>query len=166
MKKVAEKSQPDRFSDTGEQLLDFMDEYDVVCPRCKKLAHVAIVDATAPPLFAPRRLTCLSCGHVAEWLGSGVRSWFSDEPRDWYFKRPFFYRIACCGHVLWVFNRRHLQFLKEFVSAKIRSRSKGKRGWSNRSLASRLPKWISTARHREDILVSLAKLERHMDSKK
>jgi hypothetical protein len=164
MKKATGKTQTNRFSDAGEHLLDFMNEYAVVCPRCKKLARVAIVDTAAPPLFAPRRLSCLSCGHVAKWQGSGVRSWFSNEPRDWYFDQPFFYRISCCGHELWVFNRRHLQFLREFVSAKIRSRSKGQCGWSNRSLASRMPRWISSARHREDILASLAKLERNMNS--
>jgi hypothetical protein len=152
------------FTDSGEMLLKFMDKYAVVCPRCQKCARVAVIDTTAPLLFASRKLTCGNCAYTAEWRSNGVVSRFSDEPRDWYFQQPFFYRTACCGHELWIFNRRHLEFLKDFVGAKIRSRSKGEYGWSNRSLASRLPKWISAASHRDDVLAALVKLERNLNT--
>jgi len=157
-------SQPQKFTDKGEHLLKFMDEYAVFCPRCQKLARVAVIDIAVPLLFAPRRLTCVNCAYTAEWSSNSVVSRFSDEPRDWYFQQPFFYRTACCGHELWVFNRRHLEFLKDFVGAQIRSRTQGEHGWSNSSLASRLPKWISASSHRDEVLKSLAKLEQAINS--
>ena len=158
------ESQPARFADPGADLLSFLDEYAVVCPSCQRCARASVIDSNRPPLFAPRRMTCTNCGHMDEWQGNGVSSSFSEEPRDWYFQRPFYFRVACCGHELWVLNRRHLQFLKDFVGAKLRSRSRSERGWSNRSLASRLPTWISAGTHRDKILVALTRIEEIMDA--
>jgi hypothetical protein len=154
------------FTDAGDHLLDFMQDYSVECPHCAHRASVCVIDQTAPALFAPRRLTCAGCGYTAEWRERSVCSRFSEEPRDWYFKRPFWYRTNCCGHVLWVLNRDHLEFLRHYVGAQIRSRARGQTGWSNRSLASRLPKWISSASHRTDILLALERLEVAMNTDK
>jgi hypothetical protein len=158
------EAQPSKFTDRGDRLLDFMDRYSVVCPRCEQRAVVAVIDPVAPPLFAPQRLTCPGCGYVAEWRGNAVRSRFSDEPRDWYFQRPFWYQTQCRGHELWVFNRRHLDFLRDYVGAQLRARVRQEKGWSNRSLASRLPKWVSAASNRKHVLAALARLERMMDT--
>lgn len=153
-----------RFVDQKADLLSFMDEYAVECPRCQKCARVAVVDSNVQPLFAPRRLTCTNCGHADEWQGSGVSSGFSRDPRDWYFQLKFYFRVLCCGHELWVLNRRHLQYLREFVGAKIRARSQNEHGWSNRTLASRMPKWLSAASHRQEILAALTQIEKLMDA--
>ena len=157
-------AQPAKFTDKGDHLLDFMRRYSVVCPHCQERAVVAIIDPDEPPLFAPRRLSCSSCGHVAEWRGNAVCSSFSDEPRDWYFQRPFWYRTPCRGHELWVLNREHLDFLRDYVGAQLRARRRQEKGWSNRSLASRLPKWISAASHRGDVQAALVRLEGMMDT--
>jgi len=111
-------------------------------------------------------ITCSHCGYTSEWQGRSVSSRFNEEPRDWYFKLPFFYRASCCGHDLWAFNCWHLDFLREFVGAQLRSRSVTTRGWSNRSLVSRLPRWISAAKHRDEILIALKKIEQMMKKDK
>ncbi len=144
-------------------MVDFLKEYDVVCPICSKKAHVRIFEEAKMVLFAPRRLSCGSCGHNREWHSNGVASRFGEEPIDWYFKVPFWHRRPCSGHILWVANREHLEFLKGYVSAKIRSRLRGEHGWSNRSLVGRLPRWISSGRNRTEILRALGEIEALME---
>ena len=158
------KATKSRFSESRKYILEFMNEYFVVCPRCEKCATVSVIEAGEMALFSPRRLTCAQCGYSAEWRGRSVSSRFTEVPLDWYFQRPFYYRADCCGHELWVFNRRHFDFLKEFVAAQIRSRTKSALGWSNRNLASRLPKWISAGKHRDKLLAALKKIEQRMEA--
>jgi hypothetical protein len=155
-----------KFVDNGEHLLDFMGEYFVVCPRCHKRATVAVIDSASPPRFSARRLTCVHCAYTSEWRGNCVGSGVREEPRDWYFHQPFFYCVPCCGNELWVLNQAHLEFLRKFVGARLRSRSANERGWSNRSLVSRLPRWISAAKHRDEILAALEKIEQVMKKQK
>jgi hypothetical protein len=157
------KQPPTKFVDEGEYLLQFTDVYAVACPRCHKCAKVTVIDKAAWLLFAARRLTCRNCAYTAEWEGNSVKSRFSDEPKDWYFQLQFYFQTTCCGNKLWVFNRRHLEFLKKYVGAQLRSRSRGKKGWPTHSLASRMPKWLSAASHRKDVLVALTKLERALN---
>lgn len=56
--------------------------------------------------------------------------------------------------VVWAYNARHLTELRAYVSAMLREC----RGSTNRSLISRLPRWIKLARNRETVLKALDKL--------
>jgi hypothetical protein len=151
------------FTDSGSDILEFLFSYDVVSPRCSKKAHVTVIDKSEPPLFAPRRLTCTACGLSSEWRKSSVQTGFSENAKDWYFNCPFWYRTSCAGHELWVANREHLEFLKSYVSATLRSHVKSTTGWNNRSLANRLPKWISAASNRQKVLKALEQLEQQIN---
>jgi hypothetical protein len=64
--------------------------------------------------------------------------------------------------LLWVANRQHLEFLKSYVGAKLRSHVKTPKGGSNASLFARLPRWISSSRNREKILKALKGIEQEM----
>ena len=62
----------------------------------------------------------------------------------------------CLGHVLWAYNPKHLQYIDDYVSARVRLREPN----ANGSMASRLPKWIKSAKSRSRIGTAAKKLLR------
>jgi hypothetical protein len=135
----------------------------VVCPRCEGCA-TSRRSGAVKGMAAPRTLACPACGHSARWSAGGVVSRTSRSARDEYFGLPLWLRAPCDGHTLWAYNREHLEFIAAFVAAGLRERTRDpQRGWSNRSLASRLPRWIKLARHRDEVLRAVAKLRRRLD---
>jgi hypothetical protein len=113
-------------------------------------------------LFCARRLSCLHCGQAKTWEGNTLAQ---GRPYDWYFGLPLWLQTPCCGSTLWALNRAHLDFLESYVAAhqrtKVGAASAGK--VRNRSMASRLPRWMKSARHRETVLKSLAYLRSLLD---
>lgn len=151
---------PLRFSDKRAQIYDFGDQFLVVCPRCDNKAEVLIKVETQQNksglFFSPTRLSCFNCGYTKEWADNSL---VIRPNRDWYFELPLWLSIPCCGQVLWAYNAQHLDFLEDFVKARLRERSKDDEyGWSNKSIASRLPKWIQSAKNRDEILKCIARL--------
>lgn len=150
------------FVDDGRHLVDFLRRYTVVCPSCGAAANVAITGRAAPVLFAPRRLTCLNCGHIREWSESSLKYPPPNQAIDWYFGLPYYFRVPCAGQTLWVANPEHLEFLRAYVSAKHRTRKRNDHGWNNQSLASRIPRWLASAKNRASVLKALNALEAKM----
>ena len=133
----------------------------VVCPRCEKKAQVVPL-GTEPEVPAKVKMVCIHCGLTKEKHATErTYIWNGDDPTDGYFDRPLWMKIPCCGETLWAYNLRHLEFLEEFVSAELRERRQDAHGWSNVSLASRLPKWIQSKKNRKKVIECLKKL-RHL----
>lgn len=72
---------------------------------------------------------------------------------------PLWLQMPCNGHTLWAYNLKHLSFIEAYVTATDRRRSKDEYGWSNRSLASRLPQWIRSSKNRDAILKAIQSLK-------
>ena len=149
-----------RFRDNGERLCSFQDEFQVQCPRCNSRATIHRIAPDNTDLFAPHRFSCTACGSSKDW--SGGATWMGcsyGEPVDSYFHYPLWLQAPCCGYTLWAYNLRHLEFIEAFVKAKLRERKPNEQyGWSNRSLFSRLPKWIQSRKNRDGILKAIAKI--------
>lgn len=150
----------ERFVDSGETVHAFTDETLVACPRCAGCAVSRQLDPLAARgWFTPRRLTCTHCGYTDCWESRSIaRGWY--HARDDYFELPLWLQTSCCGETLWAYNEQHLEFIEAFVGAKVRVRSPGAAadGWSNRSLASRLPGWLKSARNRDAVLKATGRL--------
>jgi hypothetical protein len=74
-------------------------------------------------------------------------------------------QVPCAGQVLWAYNVDHLAFLERLVSADLRLRHRPvDTQYVNRRLASRLPKWMLTAKHRPAVLKGLAELRALADA--
>lgn len=56
---------------------------------------------------------------------------------------------------VWAYNLRHLRELRAYIAAKLRER----RGAGNSSMYSRLPSWMKVAKHRDEMLKALDRLE-------
>lgn len=149
----------ERFRDEGDTIYSFQDEFLVQCPRCNSCAVVRRIDPENIDWFAPRRFSCKACGSSKDWSGREItRPWYR-EPVDDYFHYPLWLQIPCCSETLWAYNQRHLDFIEAFVRAELRERKLDEQyGWSNRSLFSRLPKWMQSCKNREAILKAIAKL--------
>ncbi|HEX2209471.1 MAG TPA: hypothetical protein VHG93_17465 [Longimicrobium sp.] len=153
-----------------ETLEDFGGECLVLCPRCSRRALVRVRDGD-PPV----QLTCVHCGHGAGWAPSspGVVTTAAPErfpgnvayggPVDPYFHLPLWLRTPCRGETLWAYNEAHLRWLEEYVGAELRERSPGEHGWSNRALASRLPRWMQSAKNRDAVLRCIRTLKEALD---
>jgi hypothetical protein len=152
---------PVRFRDTRATVYDFSNKFLVCCPKCDRRAVVEPLQidresTTKPDIFAPRRLSCSYCSYTQEWHDNALTRYID---RDWYFGLELWLQIPCCGEILYANNEEHLNFLESYVRATLRERSLDpKWGWMNQSLASRLPKWIKSAKNREQILKCIDKL--------
>ena len=140
-------------------LTDFIDEIMVTCPNCQDKAIVMSDKANR----LNTSLSCMGCGHTRKWKGNPATYYTTKQgyknfgillgqPFDCYFNLPLWYTIEVKGKTLFAYNLDHLDFLEEFVASTMRSRSKTIYGWSNKSLESRFPKWIQSAKNRNLIL--------------
>ncbi len=146
-------------------LADFINYVDVHCPQCEKHAVIKRGQEGSAPRFA-----CLECGYMKEWNGRlGVHATGNMRLKnnvvhmygatDPYFGYSLWYQAACCGHILWAYNRQHLQFYGVYISDKLRERQRDEYGWSNQSLQSRLPKWMLAGKNRDEIRRKIARLK-------
>lgn len=140
-----------RFIDTRETIHDMMDEILVVCPRCSGMARIS----------QERRVVCAACGFARDWSGRSASFDKDGDPmRDSYFGLPLWLQVPCCGHTLWAYNLRHLNRIEAYVRADLREQERDpERGWSNSSLANRLPEWMIVAKHREAVLKAVDRLK-------
>ncbi len=158
-----------RFEEDFKSIRHFGRNFLVECPSCFERAMVINRNEEGAPQVT---FSCGHCGHSRAWESKKVLSYSirSQQPEagllciggpfDWYFHLPLWLRVSCCGETLWAYNAEHLNYLEEYVGAKLRERMKDQRfGWSNRSLPSRLPVWMKSAKNREEILKCIAKLK-------
>jgi hypothetical protein len=157
MHKQSQPTNP-RFEDDGTRLEAFVDEILVECPTCGGCCVVKPDPSKKPeryPPYTPRRAVCVGCGFSAE---HNARKLSMGGPYDWYFKYPLWLQTICNGEVLWALNRRHLDWLKDYVSATQRVDTKHVNG----SIASKLPNWIKGKHERRDVLRCIERLYRKL----
>jgi ribosomal protein L37E len=156
-----------RFQDTGQTIHDFGNEFLVRCPRCGQLAHVIrqtpLQSTTSPSsfdsLFDPRRLACTNCGYSQVRRENDLSI---GAPIDWYFRLPLWLQTPCRGRILWAYNAAHLRFLEDYIGADLRERLPNPH--TNKSLASRLPSWMKSAKNRDEVLKGIARLKDLVDA--
>jgi hypothetical protein len=150
-----------RFKDNFKTRYYFAHEFLVVCPKCSSKAKVLpSVPWSSKRLFSTkRRLICTHCGFYKEQKPNRVIQMYGD--RDWVFGLPLFYTICVKDGTLYAYNDEHLDYLKQFISAKLRTRDySNSYSYSNRSQISRLPKWVKLAKNRNNLLKAIEKFEK------
>ena len=152
-------NQPDRFEDDFSSRYDFAEEFLVVCPKCTSKAQVVpSVEWHSRNLHkVERKVICSNCGFWdTKQPENGIMLY---EDRDWFFELPLYYTMETSQGTLCAYNDRHLDYLEDFVSAKIRARSElSDSGWRNKSQISRLPKWVKLAKNRKLIIAAIKKV--------
>jgi hypothetical protein len=147
---MSNASDPRRFRDDGASLGQFARTFLVVCPRCAARANVM-------PLSADQsgwRVACAACGFTQDQAEPRNETWAGSYAVDPHFRLPLWLQTPCCGETLWAFNREHLDFIEEYIRATLREGFVG-----NNTVASRLPEWMVTAKHRDEVLRCIARLQ-------
>jgi hypothetical protein len=70
------------------------------------------------------------------------------------FGLPLRLQCPCAGHTIWALNPAHAHFLRDFVTAGLRTRMPNR----NRTLVSRLPAWIKAGKNRKAVTRALNRL--------
>ena len=145
----------ERFRERGEHRFDFLEEVLIECPGCGGCAvHRAIDPTQGNDPMSPRRLLCRGCGYSRDWTRSSLVRGTTGAPIDDYFELPLWLQMRCCGDFIWEYNEAHLSFLEGYLGARLRERSKDEdgNGWSNQSVASRLPPWMKKGSNRAEVV--------------
>lgn len=138
----------------------------VECPKCggRASVHRSAAFVSGPVWAAPRRLTCLNCGHASKVARrTSAYSWSGLKQRDPFHRALLWLREDTRHGEVWAYNAQHLGFLKSYVAATHRTSTRDRQwGWRNSTLASRLPKWMVTAKHRDGTLKAIRRLEKRL----
>lgn len=157
---------------------DFADEVLVCCPKCGGKGLVQAkdfdehnIDKSANSI----RFICYACFYNQKWssipkipisknskgevLYSTIR--YVNAACDPYFGYSVWLYAIYKTHLIWAYNEAHLQFITEFIAAPLRARNHHDN--QNRSIGSRLPKWMTAAKQREKILKVLQQIKAKVD---
>ncbi len=146
-------------------------QFDVLvkCPSCTRKAFVKPQSSLQGKIEETVvKLVCTHCGHskLLSETPSSIISQSNTKARfyslgggtDPYFDLPLWLTINVEENTLWAYNTQHLQFLKDYINAKLRERN-GQENL-NKSVASRLPKWMTASKNRTLILKKIGELEK------
>jgi hypothetical protein len=143
----------------------FTNDVLVRCPRCAEPARVLRPDGPAEGRW---RVSCLSCAYSKDTPGNhrSFDNGSHDPVRDPVFRLPLWLQTSCCrGNLLWAYNVEHLDVLEAFVRARIRQKRCAVCGHSHHQrMIHKLPRWLSAAKHRDEVLTALGRLRATLPS--
>lgn len=79
----------------------------------------------------------------------------SDGNGDPFLNLPLWLSCKVKKNILWAYNYEHLQYIKGYVQAKLRTRYNG----DYSTMVEKLPSWMKSEKNREDIIKRIEKLE-------
>lgn len=146
-----------RFTDPGFKVYEFADEVLVHCPACGGCAlvlaglgeceHRWIRDRE----YTRRRLRC-GCGYTKDEFQDCQAFGGSVDP---YFRLPLWLAADFRGRQFWAYNLAHLDLLENYIGAGLRERGAVP---GRMSLVARLPAWVKSAKHRDELLRAIRRL--------
>jgi Zn ribbon nucleic-acid-binding protein len=144
---------PARFNDQNYRLSDFQDEVWVVCPSCQRKA-MAINQAEQQT----SRLLCASCGYSRTCTTTAELAGITASTRQAahiYFGAELWLQHPYKNEVFWAYNGKHLSYLEQYISAKLRQHTNR----NHFTLIEKLPKFYHEAKNRADLLKIIKKLK-------
>lgn len=146
-------------------LSEFKSEIVIKCNNCNQKSLI-IIENFDP--FIIGKVICKGCGYNTiitkndSYVICGedniIIEFKINTNKSYHYNFVLWYATSFDENLLWAFNMEHLRFLKEFISAKLRERDIS--SMKNRSLGSRLPKWMTSKNNRSRILKLIEKLEK------
>ena len=160
----------ERFGESVNALV-YADRMLLRCPGCDGMA-VGVRGEKLPQQPLVVRVTCTGCGFAKEWRTKGdgslreVPTPVPDQVCDHVTGLALWLQTPCAGERLWAFNEEHLEFLRGAIGATLRERATF-RGFDGREhidkyygrIPAALPTWMKLAKHRDEVLAALAKME-------
>jgi len=160
-----------KFNAYEKTLYGFINTIYVVCPKCNRQAMVRSKGSFPNFKENETKLICTHCGFNKYYAETPKDTWTSERSGieyktrnlivgsniDPYFRLPLWLQAETPDGLLWAYNYEHLTFIENHVKAELRNREKSL--MYNRSLGSRLPKWMTSKKNRQEILRVIEKLK-------
>jgi predicted nucleic acid-binding Zn-ribbon protein len=160
-----------KFNAYEKSLYDFVKNIYVICPKCGNQALVKSKGFLYHENEEQIKLICLKCG---------MNKYYSEKPKDKFisersgiqyetrnyvyganidpfFNLPLWLQKEMPDGLLWAYNYEHLNFIENHIRAELRYRKTTISQSS--SIGSRLPKWMSAKKNRNEILNGIEKLK-------
>lgn len=154
-----------RFLDQKLTSMDFMDEILVVCPKCSGCASVKPLPGEKVSFRSPRRMCCPSCGLTKDKPPRKVPLKNGAALVESFFERPLWLVAARGDKTIWAYNRKHLDYIADFVGAVHRERNLEAPGCLNCSIISRLPALIKKGSNRKQVLNLIQRMRESLDGR-
>jgi hypothetical protein len=132
---------------------DFWDRILVDCPACDGLA---IVTSEEPGrdwdnlAYGPRRMACTACSTVRRRPRAAL-----SQPT---LGLPLRLRGEGRHGMLYAYNEAHLDHIETYVRATLRREAVVPGGYRNKTVLSRLPRWVKAARNRDEVLKLIGRM--------
>lgn len=118
-----------------------------------------ITEPTKEP-YKDINVQCLTCHNENKYDISWYR-YRNDKATDPYFGFDLWLQTSIKDNVLWVYNIDHLDYLKEYVEAKLREDD----GRHKYSMITNLPQWVKSSKNRDVIIKKLNTLKKDFEKK-
>jgi hypothetical protein len=141
-----------RFVDKHYRLTDFQSEVWVYCTKCQKQATATVSEKQA-------RLICTHCGYhkvvsIVITYNNGKNAELKQAAHD-YFGADLWLSVSFKNDVFWAYNLAHLQYIEQYISAKLREH----KDREHFTLLEKLPKFYHEAKNRDALLKIIQKLK-------
>lgn len=125
-----------------------------MCPKCHQQAIARLNDEAKEA-----RLQCVHCGYSksASKCVEYAEGKFAElkQAPHFYFDVDLWFSHSVKGDKFWAYNLAHLQYLEDYISAKLREH----RDRTHFTLLEKLPKFYHDAKNREALLKIIKKLK-------
>ena len=152
------------------------------CLTCN--AHLSNIGAWSGPVQGVVNRACATCGSMINYVSEPTRdtqacaelscetcetvnsypiTWYRyqrDEPIDRFFGLPLWLQVHVKSNTMWLYNLKHLDYVRSYVSAKLREDD----GRHKYSIVTNLPQWIKSRKNRALIIKKLNELEARLEA--
>ncbi|MFD1553988.1 hypothetical protein DNU06_16970 [Putridiphycobacter roseus] len=101
------------------------------------------------------KITCEVCSRMKEYEIQWYR-YRNDKATDPYFGFDLFLQSNIKDNILWLYNLNHLEYLQEYVEAKLRVDD----GRHKYSMITNLPQWVKSSKNRDLVIKKLIKMKK------
>ena len=141
-----------------ERKITYDMELKFFCPDCAERVEKLIENVTVKK--EEIKVKCQNCGLTRAYKPRYIeKEWVFDpkgEIADPFYKLPLWLSGQIKKNTFWAYNYDHLEYLKGYIEAKLRTRS----GWNYTSMVEKLPNWIKSKKNREELIKLIEKLEK------
>lgn len=144
------------YHQTGRQEF-YAVELNCNCSNCAAEIKVSIPNAKEKKDIIA--VKCLKCGDTQNYEPRNIRHELiyksTGKPSEAYFGLPLWLTHNFRGNNFWAYNYRHLNYLKQYISADLREKN-GRLGWT---MVEKLPDWMKSAKNRDKLTKLISELE-------
>ena len=129
--------------------------------HCDNCGEQILVKIASKNKMESLTIKCQNCGQSRDYKPNSlaIRTIFRDsgDATDPHYDHPLWLQGNIKGNLFWAYNDEHLDYLKQYITAKIRERAVGA---TFMTMIARLPNFIKSAKNRPTLLKLIEKLEK------